>query len=124
VRILEAGMIVQIAGDVRWTGPRTANAHFLGNRYQFTTTWITLAAMSGAPVVPVYSVMNPDGSCSLEFLDAFNVSPNALKTDEARQLVQRNLDQIEAHVRQHPDNSLDYLFWTENDQASPEAEAA
>ncbi len=124
VRILEAGMIVQIAGDVRWTGPRTASAEFLGRRYQFTTTWVTLAAMSGATVVPVYSVMNPDGSCSLEFLDPFEVSPDALKTDEARRLVQNNLDQIEAHVRKHPDNSLDYLFWTEGDQNGPEAEAA
>ncbi len=124
VRILQAGMIVQIAGDVRWTGARNAPGTFLGTRYQFTTTWITLAAMTGAPVVRVYSVMQPDGSCSIEFLDPFQVSPDALKTGEAARLVQNNLDDIEAYIRLHPDNSLDYLFWTDADPTGGTSEAA
>ena len=124
VKILRAGMIVQIAGDVRWAGARNAPGTFLGNRYQFTTTWITLAAMTGAPVIPVYSVMKPDGSCSLEFLESFHVSPDAARTEEASNLVQRNLDQISERVRAHPDNSLDYLFWSESDPQGGGAEAA
>lgn len=124
VRILQAGMIVQIAGDVRWTGTRNAEGLLLGRRYRFTTTWITLAAITGAPVVPVYGVMKPDGSCALEFLESFEVPADAMKTDEAARLVQRNLDQIEERIRRHPDNSLDYLFWSESDPQGGESEAA
>lgn len=125
VRILQAGMIVQIAGDVRWSGARTSPGIFLGHRYSFTTTWITLAAMTGSPVVPVYSVMRPDGSCSLEFLDAFEVAPNVPKNPiETARLVQQNLDAIEARIKLFPDNSLDYLFWTEDDPHGGESEAA
>lgn len=115
VRALQAGFIVQLAGDVRWSGPRAIEGELLGRRYQFTTTWITLAAMSGAPVVPVYGVMRPDGSCDLEFLPSFDVPSNVLKTNEAERLVAENLADIERRIRLHPENSLDYLFWSEAD---------
>lgn len=124
VRILKAGMIVQIAGDVRWSGPRTAPGVFLGRRYRFTTTWVSLAAMTGSPVVPVFSVMLPDGSCSLEFLEPFEVSPDAMKTNEVATIVQRNLDQIEEQIHKYPENSLEYLFWSESDPNGGDAEAA
>jgi lauroyl/myristoyl acyltransferase len=121
VRVLQSGMIVQLAGDVRWAGPRAVSGELLGTRYQFTTTWITLAAMSGAPVVPVYGVMKPDGTCDLEFLPSFDVSPNALKTDEAERLVHENLAAIEMRIRQYPENSLDYLFWNGADAMGGES---
>lgn len=111
VRMLKAGLIVQLAGDVRWTGPRCAPGRFLGHDYDFTTTWITLAARAGSPVVPVFSVMLPDGSYHLEFLPAEPIPPDASHPDRAAPFVQRNLDRIEHWVRLHPDNSLDYLFW-------------
>lgn len=121
VRILKAGMIVQLAGDVRWSGARNVPGTLLGKRYTFTTTWITLAAMSGAPVVPVYGVMRPGGSCALEFLPAFDVPANALSSGEAARLVQDNLSSIESRIRKHPENSLDYLFWSETDPTGSEA---
>ena len=77
--------------------------------------------MSGAPVVPVYAVMKPDGACDLEFLPSFDVAPDALKTDEAGKLVLENLRAIESRIRLYPDNSLDYLFWSESDVAGAEA---
>ena len=124
MRILHAGLIVQIAGDVRWTGGRTAPGILLGKRYHFTTTWITLAAMTGSPVVPVYSTMRPDGSCDLEFLSPFEVAPDTPRNPiETARLVQQNLDEIEARIKLHPDNSLDYLFWTESDPAGGEVES-
>ncbi len=125
VKVLQAGMIVQLAGDVRWSGPRTAPGRLLGRHYGFTTTWITLAAMTGSPVVPAFSVMRPDGSCGVEFLDAFTVDPGVTRDDLAvARLVQRNLDAIEEHIRAHPDNSLDYFFWNEGDPTGAEQDAA
>src|SRR5579864_2562255 len=73
VRILKAGMIVQIAADVRGTGPRTAPARFLGETYTFTTTWITLAALTGSPVVPAFARIDQEGTYHIEFLPSFEV---------------------------------------------------
>ena len=54
-RVLKAGMVLKIASDVRWHGGHTAPGEFLGETYQFSTTWIVLAAMTGAAVVPVFA---------------------------------------------------------------------
>ena len=58
---------------------------------------------------------SPLFSCDLEFLPSFDVAPNALKTGEAKRLVAENLVGIESRIRLHPENSLDYLFWSEAD---------
>jgi KDO2-lipid IV(A) lauroyltransferase len=113
VRILQSGMIVQVAGDVRGTGPRTAPARFLGHTFSFTTTWIHLAAVSGAAVVPVFAVMADDGTYRIEFQPAFHVAPDAMRGGEPSRWVQSYLDLIEQHVRKHPSNSSDYFFWDE-----------
>jgi KDO2-lipid IV(A) lauroyltransferase len=114
VRLLKAGMVVQVAGDVRWTGARTAPGTFLGRTYTFTTTWITLAALTGAPVVPAFAVMDPDGTYRIEFLQPFHVPEEATSAEGASRWVQAYLDLIEERVRRHPDNSSDYFFWAES----------
>jgi lauroyl/myristoyl acyltransferase len=119
VRMLRAGMVVQIAGDVRWSGPRCAPGRFLGREYSFTTTWVTLAARTTAPVLPVFAVMRPDGTYHLEFLPAEVIPTQDASPVRAAPWVQRNLDRIEEWVRRYPDNSLDYLFWSEADGFAP-----
>jgi predicted LPLAT superfamily acyltransferase len=114
MRILKAGMIVQIAGDVRGTGPRTATARFLGRTYTFTTTWISLAAHTGSPVVPTFSRIDQDGTYHIEFLPSFRVPEHVAKTGDFSPWIQSYLDTIEDRVRQHPDNSGDYFFWAES----------
>jgi lauroyl/myristoyl acyltransferase len=112
VRMLGAGYVVQAAGDVRWDGPRCVPARFLGQTYRFTTNWVCLAARSGAPVVPVFALMNPDGGYRVEFLEAEQVGPDDAQPERAVAWVQRNLNRLEAWIRAHPDNSGDYAFWT------------
>lgn len=112
VRMLQAGMVVQLAGDVRWSGARCAPGRFLGQDYQFTTTWITLAARTGAPVVPTFAVMERDGSYRIEFLPPLDVPREAAGRPEvAARWVQLNLSTIEQWIRRYPENSGDYFFW-------------
>ncbi len=119
VRMLQAGMIVQLAGDVRWSGARCAPGRFLGRDYHFTTTWITLAARTGAPVVPTFAVMCNDGSYRIEFLPPLVVPKAAAGSPEiAARWVQHNLSTIEEWIRLYPDNSSDYFFWR-NQPAQP-----
>ncbi len=114
-RVLKAGMGVLIASDVRWTGPHTAPARFLGRAYHFSATWVALAALTRSPVVSVFCRMAPDGTHELEFLPAFHVPPEAPANGEARHWVQRAIDEIEHRVCRDPANSNEYFFWSEPD---------
>ena len=90
-----AGMILKIAGDVRWQGGHTAPGHFLGSTYLFSTTWVVLAAMTGAPVVPVFCRPDGRGRYILEFLPAFRVPTDAPRNGQAARYVQRGLDAVD-----------------------------
>jgi lauroyl/myristoyl acyltransferase len=111
MRILNAGMVLQIAGDVRWQGTHTAPADFLGSTYLFSTTWVVLAAMTGAPVVPVFCRPDGRGRYLLEFLPSFRVPAEAPRNGQDARHVQRALDEIAEQVRRHPDQSNDYFTW-------------
>lgn len=113
-RVLSSGALVMIAGDVRWSGPRTAPARFLGRYYTFTTTWAALAAVTGTPVLPAFGLLNPDGSHHVEFLPPFHVPTDAPQTGALAHWVQNYLDVLEQRIRSHPDNSSDYFFWAES----------
>jgi len=111
MRILDAGMILKIAGDVRWQGGHTAPGHFLGSTYLFSTTWVVLAAKTGAPVVPVFCRPDDRGRIVLEFLPSFQVPVDTARNGQAARFVQRGLDAVTEQVVRHPDQSNDYFFW-------------
>lgn len=111
MRILNAGMVLKIACDVRWQGGHTAPGHFLGSTYLFSTTWVVLAAMTGAPVVPVFCRPDGRGNYILEFLPPFRVPADAPRNGQAAAFVQRGLDALADQVLRHPDQSNDYFYW-------------
>jgi KDO2-lipid IV(A) lauroyltransferase len=111
MRILNAGMVLQIASDVRWQGSHTAPGHFLGSTYMFSTTWVVLAAMTGAPVVPTFCRPDGRGRYHLEFLPAFRVPADTPRNGQATLYVQRGLDAVADQVRRFPDQSNDYFTW-------------
>jgi phosphatidylinositol dimannoside acyltransferase len=114
-RVLAAGMIVNLAGDVRWSGQHTQPATFLGKTYNFSATWVSLAALTGAPVVPVFCQMQREGTYHVEFRPRFHVPSDAPKTGQALHFVQEFLRSLEDQVRLHPANSNEYFFWPELD---------
>ncbi|QDV35408.1 hypothetical protein ElP_33110 [Tautonia plasticadhaerens] len=123
-RVLKGGIVLSIASDVRWPTPPNATARFLGRSYDFSSTWVTLGALSGAPVVPAYCSIERDGTYRVEFEPSFAI-PTAAARDEAlaAHWVQHGLDLIEGRVRTDPANSIDYFFW-EEDEARPRAQMA
>ncbi|WP_165221372.1 lysophospholipid acyltransferase family protein [Aquisphaera insulae] len=110
-RVLRSKMVLFIAGDVRWAGQMTETAMFLGRRMRFSTTWILLAAMSGAPVLVVTCPIGADRRYDLEFRPAFHVPSDVQKSGQVGEWVQRFLSIVEDQIRRHPANSNDYLFW-------------
>jgi hypothetical protein len=111
IRMLEAGMIVQAAGDVRWHGSRCVEQTFLGHAFTFATNWVILAALSGAPVLPVHAVLLADGSYRIVFGPPELIAKDAADPEHAAYWIRRNLDRVEMCIREHPDNSGEYAFW-------------
>jgi lauroyl/myristoyl acyltransferase len=110
-RILRAGLILKVACDVRWQDPKSVPASFLGRREFYSTTWVTLAALTGASVVPTFCRMNEDGTFALEFREPFVVPREARTEQHAERLVQQVLSLLEAEVKRFPEQSNDYFFW-------------
>ncbi len=110
-RTLKAGMLLYLAGDVRWTGQLTEEARFLGKTLRFSTTWVVLAAMTEVPVVMVFCRMEPDGRYHIEFRPAFQVPKDAPEKGETGRWVRHFLEILEDQVRRYPANSNDYFFW-------------
>jgi KDO2-lipid IV(A) lauroyltransferase len=126
-KVLGAGMIVYLAGDVRWTGPNTQVARFLSQYYHFSATWVRLAALTGAPVVPVFCPMLADGTYQIDFRPSYGIPEEAARTGTGQALVwvQSYLQTLEDAVRRYPDNSNEYFFWSDSDEfAAPEERAA
>ncbi|HZW31009.1 MAG TPA: lysophospholipid acyltransferase family protein [Isosphaeraceae bacterium] len=114
-RTLKAGLLLYLAGDVRWTGQLTESARFLGRTMRFSTTWVVLAAMTEAPVVMVFCRMEPDGRYHIEFLPPFQVPKDAPEKGETGRWVRNFLAILEDQVRRYPTNSNDYFFWGESE---------
>jgi KDO2-lipid IV(A) lauroyltransferase len=110
-RALNAGMVLYLAGDVRWSGPNTQPGTFLGRRFQFSATWVNLAAMTGVPVVPVFCHMQPTGTYHIEFLPPVTIPSKTIREGETQGWVQMFLSLLEDQVRRHPSNSNEYFFW-------------
>jgi KDO2-lipid IV(A) lauroyltransferase len=115
-RAIKAGLLLYLAGDVRWTGRLTAAAQFLGRTLRFSTTWVVLAALTEAPVVMVFCRMEPDGRYHIDFRPAFFVPKEAQETGDYSYWVNLFLETLEDQVRRHPSNSNDYFFWNDHDE--------
>ena len=114
-RTIKAGMLLYLAGDVRWTGQLTESARFLARNMRFSTTWVVLAAMTDAPVVMVFCRMEPDGRYHMEFRPAFHVPKETAERKDQARWVEHFLENLEEQVRRYPSNSNDYFFWEELD---------
>jgi lauroyl/myristoyl acyltransferase len=114
-KALNAGMIVKVACDVRWCGQHTARASFLGHEVTFSKTWVNLAAMTGAAVVPVFCHADDDGTYHLEFLAPYHVPKDVPRTGQDAWWVQSALNVVEERVRHYPEQSNDYFFWEPNE---------
>jgi len=114
-RAIKAGLLLYLAGDVRWTGRLTETAEFLGRSLRFSTTWVVLAALTEAPVVMVFCRMEPDGRYHIEFRPAFHVPKDAPEQGHTALWVRHFMQLLEEQVRKYPTNSNDYFFWSDSD---------
>jgi KDO2-lipid IV(A) lauroyltransferase len=110
-RALNGGMVLMLACDVRSRDPRAAGVEFLGRAGRFSTTWVNLAAMTGASVVPVFCRLDEAGTHHLDFLAPYHVPSDARRPGRGEPWVHAALREVEAHVLAYPEQSNDYFFW-------------
>ena len=101
-RVLKSGMLLFLAGDVRWSGQMTEEARFLGRTLRFSTTWIMLAALSQAPVVIVYCRVGPDRRYYIDFHSPFYVPKDTQQQGQTSSWVQHFMDVLEQQIRFTP----------------------
>jgi KDO2-lipid IV(A) lauroyltransferase len=123
VRVLNAGMVLMIAGDVRWPGANSTEALFLGRSYSFSNTWVKLATLTAAPIVPVFCRIDDDGAYQLDFLPPYTLPRGTPEPEQVVTWVQDYLRTIEAEVERYPANSNEYFFWGDAAKASSESGA-
>jgi KDO2-lipid IV(A) lauroyltransferase len=116
VQVLRAGMVLYLAGDVRWSGSSTVAGGFLGMRPSFTATWIQIAALSGAPIVRVYCRMEPGGGFAMRFDPPTHLDRRDARPERVADRVQEFLARVEDAVRDDPTNAIEYLSWVETDR--------
>ncbi len=114
-RVLRAGLILKVACDVRWQDAKAVTSTFLGHTETYSTTWVTLSAMTGAAVLPAFCRMGEDGSFDLEYLPSFHVPAEARRDGHAAEWVSKALGFLEEQVRRYPEQSNDYFFWESAD---------
>jgi lauroyl/myristoyl acyltransferase len=110
-RILNAGLILAMACDIRWRDARAATATFLGRTETFSSSWVNFAALTGAAVVPTYCRMDERGRYHIDFQAPYHIPRDALRTGQAAPWVQQALTALEAQIRLSPEQSNDYFFW-------------
>ncbi|AMV39604.1 hypothetical protein VT85_19370 [Planctomyces sp. SH-PL62] len=107
-----------LAGDVRWSGQLTAEARFMDRPYRFSTTWISLGAMTQAPIVVVFCRMGEDSRYHIEFRPHFVLPRDAQDEYQAGAHVQGFLELLQEQIRRHPADSNEYLFWDGEEAAA------
>ena len=118
-RVLKAGMILMIAGDVRWSGPQTSPAHFLGRRLHVLEHLGQARRDDRRPGRPG---LLPDRRRRAPITSTSSRPTRSRAGHRPRSRsagwVQAFLQTIEDQVERYPANSNEYFFWSEVDAGS------
>lgn len=111
---LRAGQAVYLNGDIPWPSCNARPGRLLGRAQEFLSIWVDLAAVTAAPVVPLFCTHRPEGRFDLQFDHAGELRPG----DEAN-AVQRYLRRLEQIIAAHPADAIPHLTWSAYRQPTP-----
>ena len=97
--------VVLIQGDRVMPGQRGMEVPFLHGRIILPTGPVKLASASGAPIVAVFCLRDPDGRVRLIIDEAIDV-PNPLSDDDLSKTMQRIAAMLERYVGAYPEQWL------------------
>lgn len=103
---LGRGEIVTILADRCLPGQRGRWMPFLGRRGELPTGPVRLAALTGAPIIPTFSIPRPDGLATLRFEPAIEVANDGRPVDEHHPAQQALVRAMERAIRAAPEHWL------------------
>jgi predicted LPLAT superfamily acyltransferase len=119
---LDAGYAVGLLGDRHRAGETTVACDFLGRPARFPTGPLSLAAVTGVPVVLFFGLYRGGNRYDVHFellAERVELGPRARREAALGQWVQRYADRLAHHTRDAPFNWFNfYDFWEEDDDPS------
>jgi acyl-coenzyme A synthetase/AMP-(fatty) acid ligase/lauroyl/myristoyl acyltransferase/acyl carrier protein len=104
-RYLTQGQIVRAYVDNGFSSRGDYPINVCGRQYQMRTGWADLAIQTGAAVIPVLSVLQPDGSIEVTFLPALSWDQNSPdKFDQTARLMEQFADFLTEAYRRYPES--------------------
>lgn len=115
---LDKGYAVGLLGDRCYKGEPTVSCRFLGGAVRFPTGPLTLAAISGVPVILVFGLYRGGNRYDLYFEDLAERIPRdaARRTEPLSIWIQRYAERLEYYARLAPYNWFNFFdLWDEAD---------
>lgn len=118
---LDAGYAVGLLGDRHRPGEPTSRCEFLGGRAALPMGPLSLAAVTGVPVVLFFGLYRGGNRYDVHFellAERVEVGPRSRREAALRDWVQRYADRLAHHTRNAPFNWFNfYDFWEGDDDA-------
>jgi len=92
-------------------GRRFVKIEFLGTPQYFATGVVSLAASTGAALIPVFSFQESNGESKVVFEKALDLDDRAPRLQLQRWALRQFARSLESHVRRHPEQ---WLRWHQN----------
>lgn len=99
---LEQNAIVCSAIEGR-VGQKHIDLAFLGQTRAFATGMVSLAKLSGAPLLPIYCAFSDDGTYVLEILPPIEFPCELARQELAQWVLTKQVSELESRVRKHPE---------------------
>ena len=119
---LDAGYGVGMLGDRYREGEPTVACDFLGARATFPAGPLSLAAVTGAPVILFFGLYRGGNRYDVHFellAERISLGPRAQRDAALKQWVQRYADRLAHYTREAPFNWFNFYDFWEDDGATP-----
>ncbi|HWP92351.1 MAG TPA: lysophospholipid acyltransferase family protein [Thermodesulfobacteriota bacterium] len=105
--MLAQNKIICITGDGR-LGQKLIPLQFLGHTQLFSTGMVSLARLSGAPILPIFCIQNRSGNTCLVIEPPINIEGNEDRDQGLKNSVAEYAGLLESYIRKYPEK---YRSW-------------
>ncbi len=107
--ILKGNQVVCVAGDGH-TGQKHINLPFLGQERSFATGIVSLAKLSGAPLLPLFCLREPDNKTRLIVEPPLNFEANTKRDARIEDGLAQYVALLESYIRAYPSHYQNWHF--------------